>query len=190
MTVARITGIYNETRTSKGGKEYQVRVVKGVKYGTEVDWEQPIFLNDKKILRKLEDYAKGDVANFKYEKKGNFFNLVDITDPDPEYLAKIDNGEVTEPRRQTGGSSYSGGSKKTSSGGLTKEEWAEKDRVKTLAIAKAVALKAAVDNTKIGTTAEALIEFAEQLIPWLLKTGGRKDERTDDGTDPLDPPVE
>jgi hypothetical protein len=187
MGIIKISDIYNETRTSKHGKKYTVRLVKGTKYGTDEAWEQPIFDNNKKLLAELDEFGKGDVANFVYKKNGNFYDVVSIEQPDPDMIAKIDSGEVEVPTKKSGGG-YSGGTRgggAKTSGGLTKEEWAEKDRLTNIRIAKAVALKAAVDVGK--KTAKTITAFADELVPYLLDTGS--DDTKDTGDDPLDPPV-
>jgi hypothetical protein len=192
MSVIRIESIYDETRIAKGsGKPYKVTVVTGIKYGTDEEWQQPIFANDKSMLAKLSEFGKGDVANFKYEQNGKFFDLIDIQVPDKALIDKIDSGEVDVPTKSQGGgkkNSSSNGFNGSTNDKMSKAEWAEKDRLTNFRIAKAVALKAAVDNTKIGTNAETLIGLSEELIPWLLNTS--EASPLTEGDDPLDPPTE
>jgi hypothetical protein len=191
MSVIRINSIYEETRTSKAGKKYGVTVVTGTKYGTDDDWEQPIFSNNKKMLRQLEEFGKGDVANFRYEKNDRGYNdLVAVETPNKELIAKIDSGEVTTfSKGGGGGKSSSNVSNGGGSDKMSKAEWAEKDRLTNIRISKAVALKVAADNAKTGTIPTALITFAEELMPWLLDTGN-DGAVTVDPEDALSPPVE
>jgi hypothetical protein len=201
MGVIRISAIYDEQRTARGsGKPYSVRVVEGKKAGSDKDWMQPIFMNNKFLLDKLNQFGKGEYANFVYEKNTkngrDVFDLVDIREPDPEYVEKLESGEVVDSRVKTS----SGGSGKSSSankGGssLTKEEWAEKDRAKNMGIAKAVALKAAVElsaGKKGSVTTDELIDVANAFLPYLLDTEPLAEAPPwdTDGDDPLAPPTE
>ena len=191
MSVIRIESIYKEKRISKAGKSYGVTVVTGTKYGTDENWEQPIFDNDKRMLAQLEEFGKGDVANFKYEKNGKFFDLTSIEIPDKALIDKIDSGDIDTDAKFRGGS----GNKKSYGGSngasdkMSKEEWAEKDRLTIIRIAKAVALKAAIDNSKVGTKPCDLMELADEFIPYLLDVG-INDVKTVDPEDALSPPIE
>lgn len=83
---------------------------------------------------------------------------------------------------------------------MTKEDWAEKNKIDALRIAKSVALKAAVDNTKVGSHPEVVLEHAHTFLPFLLDDihpmdfnkddyQGDADPDTDAGADdPLEPP--
>lgn len=183
MGIIRIDSIKDESRVSKQGKKYNVTCVRGTYYGSDDEWQQDIFKNDKKMLRKLEEFGKGDVANFVYEKNGTYFDLVDIREPEAEYLSKIDNGEVEtgKPKKK-----YEKQTAKSTgnSNSMSKEEWAEKDRLTNIRIAKAVALKAAIDAGK--KTVKTIIPFAEELLPWLLDP---EIAIVGDLDDPLDPPA-
>ena len=191
MSVIKIESIYEEQRIAKqSGKPYKVTVVTGTKYGSGDSWEQPIFANNKSLLRQLSEFGKGDVANFKYEENGKYHDLISIEIPDKALIDKIDSGEVNTSAKSQGGSgkkTYSGGSN-TSSDKMSKAEWAEKDRLTIIRIAKAVALKAAIDNTKVGTKPCDLMEMADEFLPYLmdmdLSTGSGS------GGDPLDPPTD
>ena len=188
MSVIRIESIYDEQRVAKSGKKYGVTVVTGTRYGTDEKWEQPIFSNNKKILQQLAEFGKGDVANFKYEENGKFHDLVTIEVPSKELISKIDTGEVSTASKGGGGGKRSSNVSNTGSDKMSKGEWAEKDRLTIIRIAKAVALKAAVDNTKLGITPSALISMAEELIPWLMDTSITSN--IDTGEDALSPPIE
>lgn len=192
MGVVKITSMYDEEREARSGKKYSVRVVKGVKYGTDESWEQPIFHNNKDLMRKIDNFGKGELANFKYEKNGKYYDVVDIVAPDAEIIEKIDSGEMIEKRaKPSGGGNKSSYASKGNSSGMSKEEWAEKDRATNVRIAKSVAIKLACENTKVGTAPEALIEQAMAYVPWLLDAS---DPVTvgdiDTGADGLEPPVE
>ena len=187
MSVIKIESIYKEKRTSKAGKSYGVVVVTGTKYGTGDSWEQPIFDNNKKVLSQLEEFGIGDVANFKYEKNKNFFDLVSIEVPTKELIKSIDEGDF-KTKSKAGGGGKKSSNASTNDSNMSKAEWAEKDRLTNIRIAKAVALKAAIDNSKIGTKVDELLDVATTLIPWLLDTDIKP--VVDTGDDGLEPPTE
>lgn len=189
MPVITITKIADRTKTSAKGKRYKVVTVEGTKYGTDEAWSTDIFKNKTDLLAELENFGPGETANFKFVKNGNFWDLNEIMEPTEENLEYAkENATNPTPRKSTanpGGRSGSGGK---SSSGLSKAEWAEKDRLTNIRISKAVALKAAVENTKMGTSADTIIKHAEEFILWLLDTDG--DSVTVDPEDALAPPVE
>ena len=86
---------------------------------------------------------------------------------------------LEKPKSDYGGRK-SGGGKGAKSNGLTKEEWAEKDRLTNIRIAKAVAIKVAAVAGK--TTPKAIMDLADKLLPYLMNTDVGEKE------DPLDPP--
>jgi len=196
MSVIKINSIYEEQRIAKAsGKPYKVTVVTGTRYGSDETWEQPIFANNKRLLQQLAEFGKGDVANFKYEENGKFHDLVSIEIPDKALIDKIDSGDIDTPAKSQGGgnqnSSYSGYKQGTgTSNKMSKAEWAEKDRLTIIRIAKAVALKAAIDNTKIGTKAETVCAHAEEFLSYLMSTNIGTTSIGVDKDDPLDPPTD
>ena len=186
--IITISSIKEKTKTSAKGKKYKVVEVVGTKWATEEEWSTAIFKNKTELLAMLEEFAPGDVANFKFDTSGKFPELATIEEPTKENLAyaeeKIKN--PTSQKKTTGGtkSEASGGG----GGSMSKGEWAEKDRLTNIRIAKAVAVKLACDNTKVGTDMGTLITMAEELIPWLLETD--INHLGSDPEDALDPPVD
>lgn len=101
------------------------------------------------------DVAPGDVCNITFEENDKgFMNIVAVKKHDGPAPSSSGSGK--------------GSTGSHASGKLTNEEWAEIREDKAKAIARAVALKAAVDNTKVGAKAETLIAMAEELVPYLL----------------------
>jgi hypothetical protein len=162
MPVVKIESIKDRTRTSKKGKKYKVVEVQGTKYGTDENWSTDIFKNQEDLLESLEEFGPGELVNFKFTKNGNFYDLTELSEPDAEMLEKIDAGEFDAPKKTTGGTRKGGGST------MSKEEWAEKDRLTNIRIAKAVALKAAIDMGK--KTTKTILAQAEEFLPYLLTT--------------------
>ena len=189
MPVITISKIADRTKTSAKGKKYKVVSVEGTKYGSDETWTTDIFANKNELLDMLNEFGPGDTANFKFVKNGNFYDLTEIVEPTEENLEYA--AENSSPRKSTGGkpASSGGGGGGAKAGTMSKGEWAEKDRLTNIRIAKAVAIKLACDNTKAGTNIDALIEMAEELVPWLLDTNIAQPEPKGND-DPLDPPVE
>ena len=189
MPVIKIDKIATRTKTSAKGKKYKVKTIEGVKYGSDEPWSVDVFINQTDLLEELDEFSPGELVNVKFKKNGNFYDVVGFEEPDAELIQKIDSGEFETPAKKTTGGkgSTSGGGARNSS--MSKEEWAEKDRLTNIRIAKAVALKAAVDNTKMGTDAKALMEFADKLLPYLMNTKV-PEKVADKGKDALDPPTE
>ena len=173
--IITISSIKEKTKTSAKGKKYKVVEVVGTKWATEEEWSTAIFKNKTELLAMLEEFAPGDVANFKFDTSGKFPELSTIEEPTKENLEfaeeKVENPYQGRQKKTTGGT---GGAKSGGSGGgasaMSKGEWAEKDRLTNIRIAKAVALKAAIDNKKEGTALKTLIKMAEEIVPWLLDT--------------------
>jgi len=193
--IITISSIKEKTKTSAKGKKYKVVEVVGTKWATEEEWSTAIFKNKTELLAMLEEFAPGDVANFKFDTSGKFPELTTIEEPTRENLAyaeeKVENPQRggSYQKKTTGGNSNAGG--KTTGGSLSKAEWAEKDRLTNIRIAKAVALKAAIDNKKEGTALKTLIKMAEEIVPWLLDTDiNGMGSDPEDALDSLEPPVE
>jgi hypothetical protein len=183
MPVIKISKIADRTKTSSRGKKYNVVEISGTKYGTDEEWSTNIFKNDTERLGMLEEFGPGDVANFKFTQNGNFWDLKEIVEPTEENLeyASKEQGKPSgrASKATTGGKQ---------SGGMSKEEWAEKDRLTNIRIAKAVALKAAVDVGK--KTTKTIIAMADELLPYLMDTSVASDSPLQDPEDALDPPTE
>ena len=190
--IITITKIANRTRVSKANKEYKVVAVEGTKYGTNEVWKKDIFANKTELVDMLNEFAPGEVVNFKHKKDGRgFWDLISIDTPTPEELDKAVNPPQDGPPPRRPATSGRGGSSgpKPKAGGMSKAEWAAKDAATKESIARAVAIKLAMDNTKVGTKADALIDHAMEFLPFLMG----EDERLFDAPSPesaLEPPVE
>ena len=177
MPIIEISSVKEQTRTSGKGNKYKVVVVEGTKYGTNgEEWSTNIFKNQTDLLDMLDEFGPGEMANFKFKKNGKFWDLQTIEAPTEENLEYAAN--------PTPSSSPNSGVKK-SSNGMSKEEWAEKDRLTKESIARAVAVKLAMDNTKMGTKPDVIIKEAVEYLPYLL---GVDDSYDNPFGDPLDPP--
>jgi hypothetical protein len=134
--------------------------------------------HNQNIINKLRTLETGDKVDVKHVKNGRFWNITDIIPT---------NGDDPAPPQRTGNKTSTGGGKKrNSSDSMSKEEWAEKNRVDSVRIAKSVALKAAVEAG--NTTPAKAIKFAEGVLDWLIEVP-EVPSSTNDGTDPLDPPA-
>jgi len=161
---------------------YDAIEITGKRLDNNKTWSKPFFANNSELENKLSDFTVGEDVNVVMEqgkKNPKFWNIVDFKEVSEEER------EMAKTPYDPSASKKSGSSKGTGGGGsdkMSKAEWAEKDRVKSLAIARAVALKAAVDNTKVGTTATAIFVMADSLLPYLL--GEEKIQGGDDGLNP------
>jgi hypothetical protein len=193
MPVIQISKIADRTKTSKNGKKYKVVTVEGTKYGSEEAWTTDIFKNKTDLLDMLEEFGPGDTANFKFVKDGNFYELNEISEPTEENLeyAASQNQEGNKgsnpPKKKstTGGSRQSATSEK-----MSKAEWAKKDADTKSSIARAVALKLAMENTGLKTKTDVLVKMAAEYIPFLMGEDEILFEGFKDPEDALDPPTD
>ena len=185
--ILKLTGVYDDNLGTQAAKR-----IEGTRVDNGEEYSKKFFANDKALRTQLDEFGVGDVVNVKMVKDGKFWNIGSFSVPSPESVetAKKNGkyGGISNP--QTAG----GGSPATTSGGgapasdkMSKAEWAAKDRAKEESIARAVAIKLAMDNTKVGTNPAAVIAEAYSYLPYLLgETVGTTD--TEDN-DPLDPDV-
>lgn len=152
--------------------------------GTKLDgeqWARSFFANNDKLQNELGNFGIGEMVNVQLTQKGKFWNITGFSAPSDDDIAnekaKIEErgGNPTRRPAQAAGGSTSTSKK---ADGMSKAEWAEKNRVDALAIARAVALKAAVESLKEGSAAKAILKRADELLPFL----------TGDTGDPLAPP--
>jgi hypothetical protein len=194
--IITIASIKKVTKTSKAGNKYKVTAILGNKWKSEEEWgtDIPSFKNE--LIEQLEDFAVGDVANFKFDTSGRWPELEEICDATEEDLKKAEEA-IDNPYK--GGKGGGGGKKRSSgkpSGGtsasssMSKAEWAAKDLKKEHSIARAVALKLAMDNTKVGATPASIVKQAVKYMPFLLGEDEILFDKVADPEDSLDPPVE
>jgi hypothetical protein len=182
--IITLSSIKERTRTSKKGKKYKVVEVIGNKWGSNEEWSTDIFKNKNDLLEELDEFGPGDVANFKFNTNGQWPELEEIVEPSKADLEKAEEA-AQKPAPQRGMGRPKGGG-----GGLTKEEWAAKDAKKEASIARAVAIKLAVENTKVGTKADVLIKHAIEFMPFLLGEDEALFDAPASPEDALDPPVD
>jgi hypothetical protein len=167
----------------KDGELWKAYVVHGTKLEDGEVWKSTNVFDNKhnaSVIQQIKALEVGDKINVEHVKNGRFWNVSGITpcadEPDP---TKSSSG---------GGMKRSGGRKSGNNGGgdtMSKEEWAEKNKVDRLSIAKSVALKAAIEAG--NTTPAKAIKFADAIIPWLIDVEPQVSEPAND-EDPLDPP--
>jgi hypothetical protein len=153
---------------------YDAIEVFGTKLEDGSEWSKPFFANNNELINELDNFSVGEEVNVVMEQNKKFWNIVGFKE-----MTAQDRENLNKPRG-SGNSKAKGGS--GSSGGMTKAEWAEKDRVTAARIARAVALKAAVDNLKEGATVNTIFKRADEFLNYLEDAGTVKTE------DPLDPP--
>lgn len=163
------------------GETWKAYIIHGTKMDDGDSFKSSNVFDNKhnqKVINIIRTLETGDKVDVVHVKNGRFWNITDI-------IALNGNEPTAPPKNMRGKGTKSG----TGKGGdsMSKEEWAEKNRVDRLSIAKSVALKAAVEAGK--TTPKAAIKFADEIIPWLIDVEGGVAEPVDDGSDPLDPPA-
>lgn len=163
--------------------------IKGTRVDNGEEWSKKIFANNGEFLKILSEFGSGDNVNFVMKKEGRFWNIDTISAATEEQVNKAKNAGATSYDANPKATNYKAPAK---SDKMTKEDWAEKDRITSLRIAKSVAIKLACDNSKVGTKPEALIYEAEKYVPWLLddKTfdAGKVIDEAMGTNDALDPP--
>jgi hypothetical protein len=143
--------------------------------------------DQEEVLSKLFALEAGDKVDVVHKKMKGGWGIVDIK-PITEDDVRSAGNNPTRGYKKKAASGTDGGSGNGKSDQMSKAEWAEKNRIDSIRIAKSVALKAAVENTKSGETAKNVLALADDFLPWLLdvEIGAPV---ADDGTDPLDPPA-
>jgi hypothetical protein len=143
------------------GKVWIAYKIIGIKLEDGKEWESTnIFDNpyNADILEELRGLEAGEKVAVKHTKnKQGYWTVSGL-------------GKVSEnPSRPASGAGGSSGSSSKKKGGdtMTKEEWAKKNEVDRIRIAKSVALKAAVENTKIGADPDAVLKVAIKFMPFL-----------------------
>jgi hypothetical protein len=140
------------------------------------------FASDTKLANELEEYGAGEYINVKMAKnKNDFWDVTGFDTPDRDLIESVKGKGREKPSE--GWDKAKGGSKMGKSSSLSKEEWAAKDRKTAESIARAVSLKVANDNTKVGTTPKSIVVMAKEFESYLLG-----EDTKSDGSDPLDPP--
>jgi hypothetical protein len=185
--IITISKIAEQTKTSRNGKKYKVVRVEGNKWASEEEWGTDIFKNKTELLEQLDEFGPGDVANFKFVKDGKWPELNEIVEPSKDELdaakEQVENGGYKKPASRNMGNSGD-------ESGMSKEEWAAKDAATKESIARAVAIKLANDNTKVGTTPESIIKQAVEFLPFLMGEDEILFDTPADPEDALDPPTE
>lgn len=163
------------------GKVWTAFKIIGTKLDDGSDWESTnIFDNqyNKELLGKLEALEPGEKYAIRHKK--NQQGYWTVTDVDAEV-------SVDAPKYRTGGKPSGSSTKKRNGDSMTKEEWAAKNEVDRIRIAKSVALKAAVKNTKVGHNPEEIVKMAQAFMPFL--TDDKLEGAFDGGEDGLEPPT-
>ena len=73
---------------------------------------------------------------------------------------------------------------------MSKAEWAEKDRKTKIGMSVHNSVAAASRLLKVGTKPEAVVEYAKQLLPYLMSEELPTDSPFVDGDGALDPPTD
>jgi hypothetical protein len=192
--IITISKIAERTKTSKAGKKYKVVEVTGNKWHTEEEWTTSIFKNKTDLLEMLDEFGPGDTANFKFIKDGQWPDLNEIIEPTKEALdhavEQAENGDNYKQEKSKGRKSTGGTASKSTGGGMSKQEWADKDLATKESIARAVALKLAMDNTKVGASVSVITKMAVKYLPFLMGEDEILFDKVSSPEDALSPPVD
>ena len=147
--------------------------ITGDRIDGEGEWSRKIFSDNRELRQQLNQFGIGDNVEVSLVQKGKFWNITSLSAPSKELVDKVKSGGGF---RSSGGSSpveaYTHApNKKVNSGAMSKEEWAAKDIKTQASIARAVALKAAIEfcvAVKPKTTEEILINTAKKFMPFLM----------------------
>jgi len=175
---------YQNVEGEKGnGDVWKAYTMYGSKIEDGTEWKSGNIFDNKfntDIIKKLRRLEAGDKVDVKHTKNGKFWNVSDIV-PLSEEEAVPYEGNPT--KKSSGGTRSQGAGAGGTSDKMSKAEWAAKDRATKESIARAVALKVANDNTKVGSTANAIMKNAKEFLPYLLD---EEDFAGDAQEDPLD----
>jgi hypothetical protein len=157
---------------------HDAKKIMGTKVDDGEDWEKKIFANSKQLRDQLDKFGIGDYVVVKQVKQGKFWNITAFEAASPALVESAKNsGGYTKP---SGGGDY----KKT----YTKKEPWVADPNKDGAIARAVALKAAVEIATPKATVPAIIKNAKLFEVYLMDKKDEAEEDPQEDCDALNPP--
>jgi hypothetical protein len=180
--ILKITSITDDKLGNSDAK-----MIKGTRADNGEEWSKKFFADNKELRSQLDEFGVGEFVKIKLKqnpKNKNWWDIQGFSAASPEEVKAIEGkGKSGSPSGNRGFTS--GGGTRSS---LTKEEWAEKDRKAKIGMSIHNAVAAASRVAKAGTSAEALIEYAKELLPFLMldELPGQGIE----GDDPLAPPVD
>jgi hypothetical protein len=149
--------------TKADGNVWTAFIIHGTKLEDGSPWKSGNIFDNKHmqgVLNKCRTLQLGDKINIEHVKNGRFWNISDVV--------HLTEQEAQNAENYSAPKNGAGTPRGKASGGLSKEEWAEKDRVTSLRIAKSVGAKLAVEAGK--KTVKTITTFAEEILPWLLDT--------------------
>ena len=178
---------------------FDAKVVTGTRLDDGAELEKKFFANNRKLADELADFGVGDNMNIKMAKKpgSKFWDITGFESPSAAMIEKVTG--AGNPGNGAGGGggtaaykpankAAAGGGK---SGGLSKEEWAEKDRKMKIGMSIHNGIAAAAQVSKVGTSPAKLIEYATELLPFLMLTelpGSNVKTQEETAGDGLNPP--
>lgn len=187
----KLTDLKDSTITTKAGNECDVKVVTGERIDNGETWERKVFMFNEKLIKQLADFGIGDNINVKMVQEGRFWNIDNFEVADDSYVETVRKNAKKNPSKgKEMAQSAGGGSSK-----MSKEEWAAKERRTKVGMSIHNAVAAASRLLKVGTKPEAVVEYAKELLPFLMLEELPEDKMSteemaelsgDDGA--LDPP--
>jgi hypothetical protein len=176
---------------------FDAKQIEGVRIDSGEPWGKKFFANNRKLADELAEFGVGDNVNVKMVQEGKHWNIAAFTEVSEAMIEKVKAGgggyKGGDAAAKPAGGGYkasAGGGKAKGGDNMSKAEWAAKDLATKTSIARAVALKCAIDfvGGKAKMTEGKLVESAKAFMPFLM------DEKFDEspsvgGDDGLEPPV-
>jgi hypothetical protein len=197
-----LTGVYSDKLGSQDAKR-----IEGTRIDNGDEWSKKFFANNRELRTQLDDFGVGDNVDVQMLQDGKFWNIAAFNEIDPALVEQIagqgnkyDNDPTTTTFQTPSEEGTKGGGKNPTAGvrrqvataggtsdKMSKADWAAKDQATKESIARAVAVKLAVENTKVGTKVDAIINEAIQYLPFLM---GEDEALFHSPEDALNPPIE
>lgn len=188
-----------ELNDAKLGK-FDAKQIEGTRIDNGEPWGKKFFANNRKLADELAEFGVGDNVNVKMVQEGKHWNIAGFTEVSEAMIEKVKAGGGGYKGGDTNTKPAAGGYTKASTGGgkakggdsMSKAEWAAKDRATKVSIARAVALKCAIDfiGGKAKMDEDKLVASAAKFMPFLLDEAPKVDESPFvGGDDGLTPPV-
>jgi hypothetical protein len=197
--IIKFDSIKDHTWTTKKGKEFTGKLVKGTRIDNDKEWSKEIFSNQEDIINAFSEFGKGEVINVRFIQEKGFWNIDRTNLPSvasEDMIAKAKEGFVksnpTSPVGQTGG----GGASQTYLNNYSpSKKWGGRTGE---AYDRSAAIYLAFDMIKsVNTDANMRKASADEILDNTLALASKindyihsgKKPTTGSGEDLLDPPV-
>lgn len=192
--ILKLSAKENFEMTAKSGKKYDMTKIIGDRLDDGQQWEKAFFANNKELATALAEFGIGEYVNVQMKQDGKNWNIAGFSGVSDEMIEKV---KATNGGYKQEVPSYQNKTTEVKTGSsdkMSKAEWAEKDRKAKIGMSIHNAVAAASRVCKAGTKPVALLEYAAELLPFLMMSELPEEEDPTevlaeiDKSDPLNPP--